>query len=152
MWNVKVRRGSIWSVKNYNQYENLNYQGMTLNTSYVLILSSYINTDNTFKFTYLKVSYRKKPNKNYITINLNNDTMYVDIEFLYTGDQRALEFYQGSLNYNLVNDIVTQTKEYFNLKRSNETKLIKPLIQRNNLITNKNPRKYKKENSTRINS
>lgn len=61
MWNIYIRRGSIWSVKSINQYETA-YEGMSAGPSLVLILSAYKNQYGESKFTYLKIrenTYRK---------------------------------------------------------------------------------------------
>ena len=135
MWNKNIKRGSIWSVKSYNQYEDENYLGMSLNTSYVLILSYFLDNYNVHKFTYLKATYFKKPNKLYTEINFKGEPLYIDIEFLHTGQQECLEFYKGCIDYQVVNNIVDLTKDYFNLKHEKPINLSKKVILQNTTVT-----------------
>lgn len=139
MWNKNIKRGSIWSVKSYNQYENENYLGMSLNTSYVLILSYFLDSNNIHKFTYLKATYFKKPNTLYTEITFKGEPLYIDIESLHTGQQECLEFYKGYIDYDTVNTIVDLTKDYFHLKHEKPTitsykqKNVQANIPQNNL-------------------
>lgn len=144
MWNKNIKRGSIWSVKSYNQYEYENYLGMSLNTSYVLILSYFVDNYNIHKFTYLKATYFKKPNKLYTQIIFKGEPLYIDIESLHTGQQECLEFYKGCIDSSTVNNIVDLTKDYFNLKSEKPRNTFKKINTQNTIISDNSQQKIYK--------
>lgn len=117
MWNIYLKRGTIWSVKSINQYEQ-NYEGMSAGLCYVLILSVYIDQYQNHKFTYIKLKENdfKKEERDYISITDNeNKDWFVDFNSLFTGDQRALELYKSSIDNNTFNIIIKEIKNHFNL-------------------------------------
>ena len=117
MWNIYLKRGTIWSVKSINQYEQ-SYEGMSAGLCYVLILSVFIDQYQNHKFTYIKLKENdfKKEERNYISITDNeNKDWFVDFNSLFTGDQRALELYKSSINNNTFNIIIKEIKNHFNL-------------------------------------
>ena len=121
MWNVYLRRGTIWSVKSINQYDEI-YEGMSAGLSYVLILSIFTDQYNNQKFTYLKVREYdyKKTERFYIPIQIENKTWYVELDNLKTGDQRALELYEATVSNENLNNIVKSAKDHFNLNIKKE--------------------------------
>lgn len=117
MWNIYLKRGTIWSVKSINQYEQ-SYEGMSAGLCYVLILSVYIDQYQNHKFTYIKLKENdfKKEERDYISITDNeNKEWFVDFNSLFTGDQRALELYKSSIDNNTFNIIIKEIKNHFNL-------------------------------------
>ena len=40
MWNINIRKGTIWSIKSLNEYDDY-YEGMKYGSYKVLILSAY---------------------------------------------------------------------------------------------------------------
>ena len=117
MWNIYLKRGTIWSVKSINQYEQ-SYEGMSAGLCYVLILSVYIDQYQNHKFTYIKLKENdfKKEERDYISITDNeNKDWFVDFNSLFTGDQRALELYKSSIDNNTFNIIIKEIKNHFNL-------------------------------------
>ena len=117
MWNIYLKRGTIWSVKSINQYEQ-SYEGMSAGLCYVLILSVFIDQYQNHKFTYIKLKENdfKKEERNYISITDNeNKDWFVDFNSLFTGDQRALELYKSSIDNNTFNIIIKEIKNHFNL-------------------------------------
>ena len=117
MWNIYLKRGTIWSVKSINQYEQ-SYEGMSAGLCYVLILSVYIDQYKNHKFTYIKLKENdfKKEERDYISITDNeNKDWFVDFNSLFTGDQRALELYKSSIDNNTFNIIIKEIKNHFNL-------------------------------------
>lgn len=121
MWNVYLRRGTIWSVKSINQYDEI-YEGMSAGLNYVLILSIFKDQYNNQKFTYLKVREYdyKKTERFYIPIQIENKTWYVELDNLKTGDQRALELYEATVSNENLNNIIKSAKDYFNLNIKKE--------------------------------
>ena len=45
MWNINIRKGTIWSIKSLNEYDDY-YEGMKYGSYKVLILSAYTNQYN----------------------------------------------------------------------------------------------------------
>ena len=45
MWDINIRKGTIWSIKSLNEYDDY-YEGMKYGSYKVLILSAYINQYN----------------------------------------------------------------------------------------------------------
>ena len=114
MWNVCLRRGTIWSVKSINQYEQI-YEGMTAGTSNVLILTAFQDEKGLNKFTYIKAKDYKKPDKYYKSIKVNDRIFYLELENILTGDQRALDNYIGTVDNEDFKSIISTLKDYFNL-------------------------------------
>lgn len=117
MWNIYLKRGTIWSVKSINQYEQ-SYEGMSAGLCYILILSVFIDQYQNHKFTYIKLKENdfKKEERDYISITDNeNKDWFVDFNSLFTGDQRALELYKSSIDNNTFNIIIKEIKNHFNL-------------------------------------
>ena len=117
MWNIYLKRGTIWSVKSINQYEQT-YEGMNAGSCYVLILSVYTDQYQNSKFTYIKLKENdfKKEERDYISIIDNeNKEWFVDFNTLFTGDQRALELYKSNVDDNSFNIIIKEIKNHFNL-------------------------------------
>ena len=134
MWNNQIRKGSLWTVKSLNEYEE-QYEGMTFGNTMVLILSAYYDAQiNKRIFTYLKISNVKKDDTKYIPAVINNKTKYIEIANLYTGDQRALDTYITQFSYNFLNDIITQVKDYFDLHKKKEKEItrVKPKEEKSN--------------------
>lgn len=126
MWNIYLKRGTIWSVKSINQYEE-HYEGMSAGLCYILILSVFIDQYQNHKFTYIKVKENdfKKEERNYISITDNeNKDWFVDFNSLFTGDQRALELYKSSVDNNTFNIIIKEIKNHFNLNIIKEKRSI----------------------------
>ena len=119
MWNIYLKRGNIWSVKSINQYEQ-HYEGMSAGSCYVLILSAYKDQFDEYKFTYLKVRENNYGNRSYHRIKVKDNYMYVELDTLQTGDQRALESYKSSISNDDLNDIIKAAKDHFNLNIKRE--------------------------------
>ena len=115
MWNVNFRRGCIWTVKSCNSYEN-NYLGMMFGSINILILSAFVDENGISKYTYLKITKYKSPNRLYKTIYIGDKEVYVLIDEVLTGDRRALESFNMELDLDVFNDIMLTVKQYFNLK------------------------------------
>lgn len=126
MWNIYLKRGTIWSVKSINQYEQC-YEGMSAGLCYVLILSIFTDQYQNHKFTYIKLRENdfKKEERDYISITDNeNKDWFVDFNSLFTGDQRALELYKSSIDNNTFNIIIKEIKNHFNLNMIKEKRSI----------------------------
>lgn len=124
MWNVYLRRGTIWSVKSINQYDEI-YEGMSAGLNYVLILSIFTDQYNNQKFTYLKAREYdyKKIERYYMPIQIESKTWYIELDNLKTGDQRALDSYETTVSNENLNNIVKAAKDYFNLNIKKEHQL-----------------------------
>lgn len=124
MWNIYLRRGTIWSVKSINQYDEI-YEGMSAGLSYVLILSIFTDQYNNQKFTYLKAREYdyKKEERYYMPIQIESKTWYIELDNLKIGDQRALNSYETTVSNNDLNKIIKSAKEYFNLNIKKEKEI-----------------------------
>ena len=119
MWNVNIRKGTIWNVKSLNQYD-YNFPGMKFCGGRVLILSAYTDMNNNKIFTYLEVSDRKKADKYYIDIN--KDKFAVELNTIQTGDQRALESFVDNVSFLDMNKVIKAARDHFNLHNYKEDK------------------------------
>lgn len=119
MWNVNIRKGTIWNVKSLNQYD-YNFPGMKFCGGRVLILSAYTDVNNNKIFTYLEVSDRKKADKYYIDIN--KDKFAVELNTIQTGDQRALESFVDNVSFLDMNKVIKAARDHFNLHNYKEDK------------------------------
>ena len=77
MWNINIRKGTIWSIKSLNEYDDY-YEGMKYGSYKVLILSAYTNHYNEKIFTYLEIPNRKRDNKIYVDISSNKEQYSVE--------------------------------------------------------------------------
>lgn len=125
MWNINLKRGTVWTTKSINQYE-ICYDGMTCGSIKVLLLSVYTDVTGNEIYTYLKVFDREKANRQCTPITLNNKTVYVELHELLTGDQRSLEAFVGNVSIPDVNRVVEEAKTHFNLYKEKEKK-VKPV-------------------------
>lgn len=122
MWNVNIRKGSIWTTKSLNQYEDLNYRGMRFGNKKVLILSAYTDINGNKIFTYLDIPDKK--HNGYIYVNINKDKYYVEIDTIQTGDQRALEEFIDNVSISDMNKVIKEARQHFNLQNFKEDKKI----------------------------
>ena len=125
MWNVNIKRGAVWSTKSRNEYDEC-FEGMTFGTSYVLILTAFVDEDDIKKFTYFKVSVRQRSGRLSQPIIVKGTKMYVEIDYLCTGDQRCLATYQDCVGFQDLNNLVDLAKSYFNLTKQKPTVNYKP--------------------------
>lgn len=119
MWNVNIRKGTIWNVKSLNQYD-YNFPGMKFCGGRVLILSAYTDQNDNKIFTYLEVTDRKKVDKYYIDIN--KDKFAVELNTIQTGDQRALESFVEAVSFTDMNKVIKAARDHFNLHNYKEDK------------------------------
>lgn len=119
MWNVNIRKGTIWNVKSLNQYD-YNFPGMKFCGGRVLILSAYTDQNDNKIFTYLEVADRKKADKYYIDIN--KDEFSVELNTIQTGDQRALESFVEAVSFTDMNRVIKAARDHFNLHNYKEDK------------------------------
>lgn len=119
MWNVNIRKGTIWNVKSLNQYD-YNFPGMKFCGGRVLILSAYTDQNDNKIFTYLEVTDRKKVDKYYIDIN--KDKFAVELNTIQTGDQRALESFVEAVSFTDMNRVIKAARDHFNLHNYKEDK------------------------------
>lgn len=124
MWNIYLKRGTIWSVKSINQYDE-RYEGMCAGNCQVLILSAYTDQFNNPKYTYLKVKQTEYGERSYYRIKVNKEYLYVELDNLHTGDQRSLCSYQGTISHEDLNNVIKAAKDHFNLNIKKE-RTVKP--------------------------
>ena len=55
MNNKDIQPGSIWMVKSLNEFDKY-YNGMSLGSSRILIISVFKHSNDSIKFTYVKLS------------------------------------------------------------------------------------------------
>lgn len=122
MWNANLKAGTVWSVKSLNEHDS-SYLGMTYGISYVLILSVFEDEYGNKKFTYCRVNYYNKSSVLTLQSNIGNQLIYIDLEHLYTGDQRALDSYIGTLTVREYNGLLKCLRDYFNLNYEKKNKL-----------------------------
>lgn len=113
MWNINAKKGSIWSVKNINECDKY-YEGMSFNYSMSLILSSYIDENNNWLYTYAKIV---NDNRGSIAvpITMNESIRYVDISNIYTGNQKSLDKFVCQLDVMSFNRVIDNIKEHFGI-------------------------------------
>lgn len=123
MWNIYLKRGTIWSVKSINQYDE-HYDGMSAGLGFVLILSIFTDEYKNQKFTYLKVKQCKYGERSYYQVKVNDEYMYVELDNLQTGDQRSLQNYKATLSFEDLNNVIKAAKDHFdlNIKREKTTR------------------------------
>lgn len=124
MWNIYLERGTVWSVKSINQYEE-HYEGMSAGSGYVLILSAFTDEFQRQKFTYLKVKPIQYGERSFYRIKVNDNYMYVELDTLHTGDQRSLNNYIATISIEDLNNVINAAKNHFNLNIKKE-RIIKP--------------------------
>ena len=117
MWNINFKRGTIWRVKSVSEYTE-NYQSMGFTPYNVLIMSTFIDENNVFKFTYLILNNRRDYDyKTYIDIIVKDKLQYAEVDRLLTGDFRALDYYIGTLSEIKMQEIEDLVKIHFSLFR-----------------------------------
>ena len=119
MWNVNIRKGTIWNVKSLNQYD-YNFPGMKFCGGKVLILSAYTDQNDNKIFTYLDITDRRKADKYYIDIS--KDKFTVELNTIQTGDQRALESFVDNVSFLDMNRVIKAARDHFNLHNYKEDK------------------------------
>lgn len=124
MWNIYLKRGTIWSVKSINQYEE-HYEGMSAGNGYVLILSVFTDQYNNPKYTYLRVRYTDYGERSFYKVKVNDEYMFVELDTLQTGDQRSLFSYIGTISNDDLINIIRETRQHFNLNIKRE-RIVKP--------------------------
>lgn len=118
MWNINLRKGTIWSTKSLNEvqeYEKV-YEGMTNGHQTVLLISVFRDQFNIHRCTFFKITKIKPKNRVYEVLLINNKEWYVLIDNLYSGDVKALDEYIDSISFEDYCYYVKSAKEYFNLK------------------------------------
>lgn len=138
MWNVNIRQGTIWTTKSLNDVEDTGYDGMFFGNKYILMLSAFIDIDGIKKYTYAKLSTYKKDNRNYYDIDVKGTTMYIQIDNIDTGDQRALQKYIQTLDDYTFNKIVDDITTHFKILKVRNKKEFKYKV---NKIINENNKK-----------
>lgn len=111
-----LKSGSIWMVKSFNEYEEY-YAGMSCGNSRILIISVFKDSNDTTKFTYVKLyKFKKKENKcNYININLKDTNFYIDIDNYYLGDVQALDYFIYNINEDQFKPIIHLIEKTLNI-------------------------------------
>lgn len=133
MWNVNMRRGTIWSTKSINQYE-YNYIGMTAGSAWVLILNAFTDENGYKKIIYFRISNTKPEIALSVPIQIKNDTKYVLIDNILTGQQEALESFVYDLSLVQISEILKLSNAYYNL--STKIKKTKPEIEKEEFDNN----------------
>ena len=110
MWNINIRKGTIWSIKSLNEYDDY-YEGMKYGSYKVLILSAYTNQYNEKIFTYLEIPNRKRDNKIYVDISSNKELYSVELNTIMTGNQQALDNFIGSVSISDMNKVINKKIE-----------------------------------------
>lgn len=123
MWNINIRKGTIWSIKSLNEYDDY-YEGMKYGSYKVLILSAYTNQYNEKIFTYLEIPNRKRDNKIYVDISSNKEQYSVELNTLMTGDQNALDHFIGSVSISDMNKVIKEARNHFNLQNYKEDRKV----------------------------
>lgn len=119
MWNINIRKGTIWNVKSLNQYD-YSFPGMKFCGGRVLILSAYTDIAGNKIFTYLDIHDRKKLDRIYIDID--KDKYSVELNTIQTGDQRALESFVSDVSFVDMNRVIKAARDHFNLHNYKEDK------------------------------
>lgn len=119
MWNVNIRKGTIWNVKSLNQYD-YSFPGMRFCGGRVLILSAYTDVSGNKIFTYLDIHERKKLDRIYIGID--KDKYFVELNTIQTGDQRALESFVDHVSFTDMNNVIKAARDHFHLHNYKEDK------------------------------
>lgn len=132
MWNINLKRGTVWSTKSLNEYDDV-YEGMTFGSMNVLLLSVYTDMEGNKIYTYLKVCDSKRKNRVYTEIKLNGNIKYIELNELQTGDQRSLQSYQGTISLEDLNIVIKSAKYHFNLFSQKE-KVVEPVKVEQNII------------------
>lgn len=120
MNNKDIQPGSIWMVKSLNEFDKY-YNGMSLGSSRILIISVFKHSNDSIKFTYVKLSkYRKKDNNiDYLELKLKDTKFFLDLSELFQGTEEALEYHIYNLqesNYLTIKDIIQSN---FNITLNN---------------------------------
>ena len=110
MNNKDIQPGSIWMVKSLNEFDKY-YNGMSLGSSRILIISVFKHNNDSIKFTYIKLSrYRKKDNDiDYMELRLKDTRFFLDLSELFQGTEEALDYHIYNLqepNYITIKDII----------------------------------------------
>ena len=110
MNNKDIQPGSIWMVKSLNEFDKY-YNGMSLGSSRILIISVFKHSNDSIKFTYVKLSkYRKKDNNiDYLELKLKDTKFFLDLSELFLGTEEALDYHIYNLqepNYITIKDII----------------------------------------------
>lgn len=110
MNNKDIQPGSIWMVKSLNEFDEY-YNGMSLGSSRILIISVFKYNNDSIKFTYIKLSrYRKKDNDvDYMELRLKNTRFFLDLSELFQGTEEALDYHIYNLqepNYITIKDTI----------------------------------------------
>lgn len=110
MNNKDIQPGSIWMVKSLNEFDEY-YNGMSLGSSRILIISVFKYNNDSIKFTYIKLSrYRKKDNDvDYMELRLKNARFFLDLSELFQGTEEALDYHIYNLqepNYITIKDTI----------------------------------------------
>lgn len=116
MWNNNVKKGTIWTIKSLNEYEEC-YKGMKFGTYRVLIMSAFTTEDGSKIFTYLEIPNQKQSFNNYVEIKCNDRNYFVELNNIFTGDQRSLDCYIGRIDIDDSNKVIKAAKDYFNLHK-----------------------------------
>lgn len=132
MWNQHMIKGAIWVTKSRNEFENEFYEGMTFGPTWILILSAFLNENNNRKFTYLKILNYKRPDKHYIEINIDSKPRYIEIDNIYTGEQKALNHLIYILDTDTINLIIEDIKNYYSLTPIKKSNINKEIINESN--------------------
>lgn len=120
MNNKDIQPGSIWMVKSLNEFDKY-YNGMSLGSSRILIISVFKHSNDSIKFTYVKLSkYRKKDNNiDYLELKLKDTKFFLDLSELFQGTEEALDYHIYNLqepNYLTIKDIIQSN---FNITLNN---------------------------------
>lgn len=110
MNNKDIQPRSIWMVKSLNEFDKY-YNGMSLGSSRILIISVFKHNNDSIKFTYIKLSrYRKKDNDvDYMELRLKDTRFFLDLSELFQGTEEALDYHIYNLqesNYITIKDII----------------------------------------------
>ena len=120
MNNKDIQPGSIWMVKSLNEFDKY-YNGMSLGSSRILIISVFKHSNDSIKFTYVKLSkYRKKDNNiDYLELKLKDTKFFLDLSELFQGTEEALDYHIYNLqesNYLIIKNIIQSN---FNITLNN---------------------------------
>lgn len=140
MNNKDIQPGSIWMVKSLNEFDKY-YNGMSLGSSRILIISVFKHNNDSIKFTYIKLSrYRKKNNDvDYMELRLKDTRFFLDLSELFQGTEEALDYHIYNLqesnyitikdtiqsNFNIILNNTLDSRKIINNSKNNQQRIHK---------------------------